>query len=426
MDKNLSRAYQAPVPAGQVIDWIGSPPHNAGVLPLLGQGFNGAHFPQLLEQHGDAVLPTKAPVDGVYPVVGHGQQGDVQLVSNDTDVNFDETAHDFGETIQGFKAIGDTIIVWANYGRVWGSTDGGNNFTLLPAYLNSGSTAYDSASRIIGDIKFGNGVWVVTFGDFIAICRSDILVPANWAALPRSFGSLTNGITRSNHKLATDGNGTWLAAGEWHQFAWTNDDWLTINITNLPNGANGASLKIPYPQNSDYSTDAFCWCSDDGVFFAGSERQNVIYRSDDGLNTWVAITYKFNTGVNVNTSNPQDIVDMGNGHYMVNYNSTYFAETFDYGASWVRRASYLGLGSYGVRSMSTDKKGMLLAAQYNSGMHIYTSKNEGQTFASDIAQPISVNHPVEYWRDAWYAISDDNQKLVRSLSGYIRTEWELV
>ena len=379
MEKNLSRAYQPPVPAGQVVEWIGSPPHNAGVLPLLGQGFNGAHFPQLLEQHGDAVLPTKPAVDGVYPVVGHGQQGDVHLVSNDTDVNFDDIVYDFGETISGFRVAGNTVIVWANYGKVWGSTDGGNNFTLLPAYLNSGSSANTSSRRIIQDLQYGNGVWLVCFDDYFALCRSDILVPANWEALPFRMG-MTYGITDSPHKIATDGNGNWLVPGVWHQFIWTNDDFITINIDPIPDGTNGATQKVPFPQNTNYNHNAFCWCSDDGVFFAGSEQQNVIMRSDDGMANWTAITHKFNTGVN-NTTNPQRIVDMGNGHYMVMYSSQYVAETFDMGLTWVRRASYLGLGNQaGLYTLAADKKGMLLVVSYYNDILVKTSKTDGQTF----------------------------------------------
>lgn len=422
-DKKLSRAYQPPVPAGQVVEWIGSPPANAGVLPLQGQGFNGAHFPQLLEQHGDAVLPTKPAVDGVYPVVGHGQQGDVHLVSNDTDVNFDDIVYDFGETISGFRVAGNTVIVWANYGKVWGSTDGGNNFTLLPAYLNSGSIANTSSNRIIQDLQYGNGVWLVCFGDYFALCRGDILVPASWETMPTRMSGLINGPTSSKHKIATDGLGNWLVAGSWHQFAWTNDDWVTINVSDQPNGSNGASLKIPLPQNTPYGNPSFCWCSDDGVFFAASTNQSAIYRSDDGLNTWTAITYKFNTGVN-NTTNPQRIVDLGSGHYMVMYSSQYVAETFDMGLTWVRRASYLGLGLQ-LYTMATDKKGMLLTiTRAGSDTHVNTSKNDGQTFVIDSIQPIYYYHPILYWRDAWYAIN--GQTLIRSLTGYLRTEWELV
>ena len=420
MDKNLSRAYQAPVPAGQVVEWIGSPPHNAGVLPLQGQGFNGAHFPQLLEQHGDAVLPTKAAVDGVYPVVGHGQQGDVHLVSNDTDVNFDDIVYDFGETVQGFRVAGNTIIVWGNLGKVWGSTDGGNNFILLPTYLNSGSVANTPSRKVIGDIQFGNGVWLVCFDDYFALCRGDILVPANWETMPTRMGGLTNSVTDSANKIATDGNGNWLVAGARHQFAWTNDDWATIQLSDQQADANS---KVPFPQNYSHSYKAFCWCSDDGVFFAGSEQQNVIMRSDDGMATWTTITTKFNTGVNNTLTNPQSMVDMGNGHYMVMYSSQYVAETFDMGFTWVRRASYLGLGE-NIYNFSTDKKSMLLALTNNSGNHVHTSKNDGQTFTVDTIQNITQYAPILYWRDAWYAINGNT--LVRSLLGYLRTEWELV
>ncbi|MBL4763759.1 MAG: exo-alpha-sialidase [Colwellia sp.] len=421
--KRLSRAYNPPVPAGMVVEWIGSPPHDAGVLPLNGDAFKGDHFPELLAQHGDAVLPTKAAVDGVYPVVGHGQQGDVHLVSNDTDVNFDDIVYDFGDTISGFRVAGDVVIVWANYGKVWGSTDGGNNFTLLPAYLNSGSPANQSRNRSIGDIQHGNGVWLADFGGYFALCRGDILAPANWVALPTYMGGLTNGTTYSKHKIATDGNGNWLVAGAYHQFAWTNDDWVTINVTIRGDGSNGSSLKIPYQQNISSTTDGFCWCSDDGVFFAASEKQNVIMRSDDGMNTWVAVAHKFNTGVNILTTNPQSIVDMGNGHYMVMYDYKFVAESFDMGMTWVRRASYLGL-STAIFHLSTDKKGMLFAIRYSGGTRVQPSKNDGQTFAAATIQAIYQHIPILYWRDAWYAINGNT--LVRSLNGYVRTEWELV
>lgn len=419
VDKKLSRAYQAPVPAGQVVEWIGSPPHNAGVLPLQGQGFNGAHFPELLAQHGDAVLPTKAPVDGVYPVVGHGQQGDVHLVSNDTDVNFDDIVHDFGEGISGFRVAGNTIIVWANYGKVWGSTDGGNNFTLLPAYLNSGSVANQSANRIIQDIQFGNGVWVALFGDYVAICRDDILVPANWSALPVRFGSLTNGITNSKHKLATDGNGNWLAAGAWHQFAWTNDDWLTINITEQAADLNS---KIPF-NGSTHAQPSFAYCTDDGVFFAGSY-YSTPQRCDDGLATWTAITHKFNTLAS--SVNPQDIEDLGAGHLLVLYSSRYVAESFDAGLTWIRRADYLSTGA-GISKFATDKKGMFLVHYNNGGNKVHTSKDDAATFDAGVIQAaLHVVSEIMYWRDAWYGMSADGQKLVRSTLGYTRTEWELV
>jgi len=420
-DKKLSRAYAPPVPAGQVVNWIGSPPETAGVLPLLGEGFNGVHFPELLLQHGDAVLPTKAPVDGVYPVVGHGQQGDVHKVSNDTDVNFDEIIYDIGETVRGFRVAGNTIIVWGYYGKVWGSTDGGNNFTLLPAYLNSGSPGNQTRNRSIGDIQHGNGVWLADFGGYFAINRNDILNPADWVALPVNMGGLVSGTTYSTHKIATDGNGNWLVAGSYHQFAWTTDDWVTINLTTQPNGSNGASLKIPFPQNSNYYNNSFCWCSDDGVFFAASEYQNEIMRSDDGMVTWAPITLRFNTGSNT-FINPQSIVDMGNGHYMVMYSSQYCAESFDMGLTWVRRASYLGLGS-SIYSLSADKKGVLLVTRYNGSYEVFTSKNDGQTFGAAIPQAINYSKPPLYWRDAWYAVNGFT--LVRSLNGYVRTEWEL-
>jgi len=421
--KRLSRAYNPPVPAGQVVEWIGSPPHNAGVLPLLGQGFNGAHFPELLAQHGDAVLPTKAPVDGVYPVVGHGQQGEVQLVNNDTALDFNEIIHDFGETISGFRTAGDQIIVWANYGKCWGSTDGGNNFTLLPAYLNSGSPGSTTATRIIGDIQFGNGVWVATFDGYSAICRGDILVPANWVALPVSMGGLTNGVTTSKHKIATDGNGNWLVAGEWHQFAWTNDDWVTINVTTQPDGTNGASLKIPLnvPQ---YANQSYCICTDDGVFFAGNS-YSVPQRSDDGLNTWSAVTNKFNTLAS-NSYNPTDFEDLGAGHLLVLFASQYVAETFDAGVTWIRRADYLSLGS-AIQSFAADKNDMFLVSRNDAGDNkVHTSKDASATLDAGIVQTIYTYSEIKHWRDSWYAISTDRQKIVRSVLGYTRTEWELV
>jgi hypothetical protein len=108
---------------------------------------------------------------------------------------------------------------------------------------------------------------------------------------------------------------------------------------------------------------------------------------------------------------------------MVMYSSQYCAETFDMGLTWVRRASYLGLG-VNLFYFSTDKKGMFLTTTYSTGIHVQTSKNDGQTFTVDSAQTLNQNVPILYWRDAWYAINGST--IVRSLSGYIRTEWELI
>lgn len=419
VSKRLSRAYAAPVPAGEVRQWAGNPPNNAGVLPLSGQAFNSSHFPELLAQHGDAVLPNKAPIDGVYSVVGHGQQGEVTLASNDTDVDFNEIVHDFGETIRQFYAHGDDIVVCCeNSGKAWGSTDGGNNFVQLPSYLNCGTPANHSSNRYATHLKCGNGTWFVSYGNYVATCQGDITVPANWVTQPQALG-LTNGFLT----VDTDDNGTWMIAGQWHQFAWTHNDFDTINVDAQPNGSNYATAKVPYQNGANYSSPSFAYFLD-GVWFAGSW-YSMVYRSDDNLATFANIITKFNSGVNSDGSNPRSLIDCGSGHFICGYNGAYFSESFDYGLTWIRRSLYLGTGAT-VYRLASNKSDIVLLQKFSSPHHqIVMSKDDGQTFGSTINQDVQYDTPIQFYRDAWYGLSGDLNKIVRSVTGFVRTEWEL-
>ena len=237
--------------------------------------------------------------------------------------------------------------------------------------------------------------------------------------MPLNLG-LTNGIA----SVATDGNGTWLIGGNWHQFAWTHDDFDNINIDDQPSPSNYAAAKVPRLNGIQYSHPTFAYCLD-GVWFAGSW-QSQVYRSDDNLATWTNITYKFNTGTGINNSNPNSLIDCGLGHFICGYGGVYFSESFDYGVTWIRRAQYFG-SSTTVYRLASNKSDMVLLQKFSSPHHqIVTSKDDGQTFGSADNQDANYNIPIKHWRDAWYAVSGDSQKIVRSLNGFVRTEWELI
>ena len=111
---------------------------------------------------------------------------------------------------------------------------------------------------------------------------------------------------------------------------------------------------------------------------------------------------------------------------LVLFASQYVAETFDAGLTWIRRADFLSIGS-AINSFAADKNDMFLVSRNDAGDNkVHTSKDASATLDAGIVQTIYTYSEIKHWRDAWYAISPDRQKLVRSVLGYTRTEWELV
>ena len=70
---------------------------------------------------------------------------------------------------------------------------------------------------------------------------------------------------------------------------------------------------------------------------------------------------------------------------------------------------------------------MFLVSRNDAGDNkVHTSKDASATFDAGVVQDIHQLSEIQYWRDAWYGLSTESKKLVRSTLGYTRTEWELV
>ncbi|NQY62626.1 MAG: hypothetical protein HRT38_02695 [Alteromonadaceae bacterium] len=422
VSKKLGRAYQPPVPAGEIKIWGGYPPSDAGVMPLKGESFNPDHFPDLLAIHGDGTLPDRPSVDSFHEVIGHGRQGEIQVVNNLTAVSFDETVHDFGETIKGFVVSGTSILAWGVQGKAWGSIEGAS-FISLVQYCGSGNPGDSSAYYDVSHAYAAGDVFVVIYGDYyIGISRDKM---QTWFTLPIKFG-LFDGITSRPMGLAADGKGNWIAAGQYHQFAMSNDDWVTLTTTDAYDGSNSAELTIPGGSSYLYSTAyPFVFCDNNGVFYAGSYGSKV-YRSIDQLNSWDPLTSgenDFNV-VRSNNSYLSYMVDLGDDNLVVGYDSD-CSRSYDGGDGWVKQADNLG-GSAPIKKIISDDKGFVITTLYHaSGAKILTSTDRGDTFDSGIVHMVHYLYSMHYFNDSWYALSSDLKKIMKSNKGYSRNEWEI-
>ena len=424
VSKKLSRAYQPPVPAGEIKIWGGYPPLDAGVFPLKGDSFNPDHFPDLLAIHGDGTLPNRATVDSFYEVIGHGRQGEIELVTNSTDVIFDITEHDFGESIRGFVGSGTSILVWGEQGNAWGSIEGAP-FVTLTQYLGSGNPGTNSSHYNVSHAYAVGDVFVVIYGDYyIGISRDTM---QTWEALPIQLG-LINGFTSRPMGLAADGNGNWIAAGQYHQFAMSNDDWVTLTLTDVPDGTNNATLTIPAGSADAYnSAYPFVFCDNNGVFYAGSTSSSV-YRSLDQFTSWATPSVgadSFNTLYTTGSYlTNMTVTDLGDNNIVVNYGGD-CSRSYDGGDTWVKQADNFGLSATVNQILSNGEGFVFIVTYAANGATLFTSTDRGATFDAGVVHTLQYTTGMAYSNDSWYAISYGGQKLMKSNKGYVRTEWEV-